>query len=281
MADIWLQAAVRNNAEWCDSMCRAHGMPGTFSDSLWSNPRRSPPLYPDAVTLTPAASADAVLAAIELDSPEPSVKDGFARLDLRDAGFRILFDAQWILRAPTPASPTSEPGVPSPSPRDFPSTPGAPSPIPRSPTSERPGVAPAALEGRLPDLRAATGDPIAWSTITTAAGLRDWETGLLPGYEGVLFPAVLLADPAVTLLAGRIDGDIVCGSALNTSDQVVGVSNVFASGCDIEAAWEGTVTMASTLFPTRPMVGYEHSDDLEAPLQQGFTPIGPLRIWLK
>ncbi len=213
-------------------------MPGTFTETFWSNPRRTPVLYPDAVTLTPAASAGEVLDAIDLSSPEPSVKDGFARLDLRDAGFRVLFEARWIMRPPGPGSSSD-------------------------------------------DLRAVTGDPITWSTITTEPDLRDWDTNLHGGYEEVLFPPGLLADPTVTLLAGRIDGDIVCGSALNTSDEVLGVSNVFASGCDIDAAWEGTVTMASALYPTRPMVGYERPDDLEAPLQQGFTPIGPLRIWLR
>ncbi len=25
-------AAARDNAEWCDAMCRAHGSPGTFAD---------------------------------------------------------------------------------------------------------------------------------------------------------------------------------------------------------------------------------------------------------
>ncbi|WP_344947824.1 hypothetical protein [Sphaerisporangium flaviroseum] len=238
MTDKWLRAAARNNAEWCDEMCRAHGIQGTFAESFWSSPRRTPVLYPDAVTLTPAASPDDVLAAIDHASPEPSVKDSFDRLDLRDAGFHVLFEAQWILRPPGPG---------------------------RS----------------LDELRAITGDPITWGPITTEADLRDWDRNCHTGYDGVLFPAGLLTDPAVTVLAGRIDGDIVCGSVLNTSGEVVGVSNIFASGCDEYAPWEGTVAMASTLFPDRPMVGYERPDDLAASLHQGFTPIGPLRIWLR
>src|SRR5262249_21712885 len=147
-------------------------MPGTFTEGFWSNPRRTPVLYPDAVTLTPATSPGDVLDAIDQVSPEPSVKDSFARLDLRAAGFRVLFEAQWVLRPPGPGMP-------------------------------------------LDDLRALTGDPITWSTITTEADLRDWDTNCHGGYDGDLFPAALLADPAVTLLAGRIEGDIVCGSVLN------------------------------------------------------------------
>ena len=37
-----------------------------------------------------------------------SIKDSFATLDLRDAGFRILFDAEWVFRA---AGPVESPGV--------------------------------------------------------------------------------------------------------------------------------------------------------------------------
>jgi hypothetical protein len=43
------------------------------------------------------------------DSPGCSVKDSFASLDLTRHGFRVLFDAQWIVRGPsgTPAVPPS------------------------------------------------------------------------------------------------------------------------------------------------------------------------------
>jgi hypothetical protein len=105
-ADL-VRTAARNNAEWCDSVCRLHGQAGTYHDGGWTVPKRSPPLYPDAVTLDPAASIDAILAAIDT-SPGCSLKDSFACLNLASEGFHVLFDAQWICReadAPSPEAP--------------------------------------------------------------------------------------------------------------------------------------------------------------------------------
>jgi len=88
-------AAARNNAEWCDALCRAHGVDGRFAATCWSAPRRTPPLYPDAVTLVPGVDADDVLDRV--DAGEGcSVKDSFADLDLQARGFRILFEAEWL-----------------------------------------------------------------------------------------------------------------------------------------------------------------------------------------
>ncbi|MEZ0071362.1 hypothetical protein [Planotetraspora sp. GP83] len=105
MAGSGVLAAARNNAEWCDAMCRAHGMPGGFTESLF-NPRKAPPYYPDAVTLTPDATVAEVLRlldrrAVDGEPGGASVKDSFARLDLSAAGFRVLFEAQWILHLPS------------------------------------------------------------------------------------------------------------------------------------------------------------------------------------
>jgi hypothetical protein len=98
--------ATRNNAEWCDAVCRAQGIETRFDDHVWVALRRSPPFYPDAVTLSRTASADLVLRDIDT-SPGCSVKDSFANLDLRPYGFRVLFEAEWIyLPAPPP---TGEP----------------------------------------------------------------------------------------------------------------------------------------------------------------------------
>ncbi|GAA2879084.1 hypothetical protein GCM10010517_41300 [Streptosporangium fragile] len=237
MTQAWLLEAARNNAEWCDAMCRAHGLPGTFSGPVWSNPRRTPPYYPDAVTLAPAATADDVLDPIDRASAGASVKDSFACLDLSGAGFGILFDAEWIIRFPGAGRPAGEP-------------------------------------------RAATGDPITWGVVEDASGLRTWEAGLHGGTGDGLFPPALLADPSVAVLAGRIGGDIVCGAVLSTSGRVVGLSNVFASGCDLDAVWDGAVATAARLFPDRPVVGYESGEDLDHARSRGFQPIGRLRVWI-
>ncbi|WP_043625190.1 hypothetical protein [Nonomuraea candida] len=102
----WQAVAAHDNAQWCDAMCRAHGRPGTFTDRAWTNPVRTPPLYPDAVTLSPAATAADVLDHIDA-GPGASVKDSFATLDL--PGFEVLFEAWWLHRdAPERAEATWE-----------------------------------------------------------------------------------------------------------------------------------------------------------------------------
>ncbi|MEU9159750.1 hypothetical protein AB0D29_05595 [Streptomyces sp. NPDC048424] len=97
--DTVLRRAALNNAMWCDAVCTAHGLAPQFDDAyVWLSTRRTPPLYPDAVTLDPETSAPSVLQWIDTDSPGCSVKDSFARLDLAGDGFEVLFEAQWIHR---------------------------------------------------------------------------------------------------------------------------------------------------------------------------------------
>ncbi|WP_219471915.1 hypothetical protein [Nonomuraea rhizosphaerae] len=228
MSDDRLLEAALNNAEWCDAVCRAHGSPGTFTALSWTNPASSPPYYPDAITLAPAAGWPDLLPGVE-GKPSASVKDSFALVE--PPGWDLLFEARWIYRP-------------------FHAAEAAP---------------------------AATGDVIAWEVVRDAATLRDWERACFPGADLGLFPAALLGE--VTFLAGRIGGDIVCGSALNGSGRVAGVSNLFALGCDLDAAWSGTVATAAELFPGRPLVGYE--TDPEPASRHGFLPIGPLRVWIK
>ncbi|MET9609519.1 hypothetical protein ABZZ17_31385 [Streptomyces sp. NPDC006512] len=98
-----LRAAARNNADWCDAVCRTHGAAGVFGPDAWTTAVRTPPLYPDAVSLTPSAPVAGVLGGIDTGSPGCSVKDSFASLDLGPAGFEVLFEAQWIHRPAGPA----------------------------------------------------------------------------------------------------------------------------------------------------------------------------------
>jgi hypothetical protein len=92
-----IQLAARNNAELCDLVCITHGVTGAFATDAWTSSRRTPPRYPDAVTLEPGVSASSLLARIDR-SPGCSVKDSFADLDLAEHGFEVLFSAEWICR---------------------------------------------------------------------------------------------------------------------------------------------------------------------------------------
>ncbi len=91
--------AARNNAEWCDAVTRSWGETCRFEAELWVNPGEAPPLYPNAVTLTPGDRVPPAIAAARGDF---AVKDSFAGLDLAAFGYAPLFDATWIWRDPQP-----------------------------------------------------------------------------------------------------------------------------------------------------------------------------------
>ena len=100
--DLRLQWAVRNNASWCDLVCRSHGIETSFGPDLWVTAERAPNLYPDAITLREQAAEESVLTAIT-PGPGASVKDSYATLDLGAHGFDELFEARWITHDPSPA----------------------------------------------------------------------------------------------------------------------------------------------------------------------------------
>lgn len=213
-------AAARNNAEWCDIVCGSHGLAGRTDVEAWSVPRRSPPWYPDAVTLRPGVDAEALLARIDAGSGA-SVKDSFADLDLSGYGFRVLFDAQWIHRAPTDP------------PLEAPLTP-----------------------------------------VTTPEDLAVWAAA---HGGGELFRPALLTDPRVRVLARHDDqGGLTGGAVLSGGSDVYGVSNLFTHTNNPRSIWHG---VCATL-PRTTLVGYESTPDLTPALEAGFTPTGPLRVWL-
>ena len=111
---------------------------------------------------------------------------------------------------------------------------------------------------------------------TLGAWALAWDNG---DGNADLFRPELLDDPATFVLAGQsTDGRVVAGAVAGCSDQVVGISNVFAlDGPD--AAWLVVLDAVNRLFPTLPVVGYEQGDDLAAAVRHGFEPVGPLRIW--
>lgn len=230
---LLIQAAARNNAEWCAVMSRSHGLVGEFRAQAWAAPARTPLYYPDAVTLVPGADPAVLAARIDTTAPGASVKDSFADLDLREAGFEVLFEAQWIH---CPAS--------------------SPVPVPAA--------------------------DLAWEVAGHPDRLRAWALAWDGGDGNAdLFRPELLDDPATFVLAGRSpDGRVVAGAVASRSDQVLGVSNVFAPDGGPDAAWPVVLDAVHRLFPTLPVVGYEHGEDLEVAVRHGFEPVGPLRIWL-
>jgi hypothetical protein len=96
-------AAVDNNARWCDLVCRSQGIPCEWRSDVWIARRRTPPLYPDAITLRPGVPASEVLRGTD-DGPGCAVKDSYADVELD--GFDVLFEARWFYREPADGGPS-------------------------------------------------------------------------------------------------------------------------------------------------------------------------------
>lgn len=92
--------AALNNALWCDAVARSHGVACTIDDLAWTASTRTPPYYPDAVTLSPEVGEYDVLARVD-DSDGCSVKDSWSRLDLSMEDFARLVVGEWVWLDPS------------------------------------------------------------------------------------------------------------------------------------------------------------------------------------
>jgi hypothetical protein len=92
-----VRAAALNNVAWCDLVCQSHEVRTITSKQFWVALQRTPPQYPDAVSLTENLNPAGLLRMIQ-NSSGASVKDSFADLDLAGSGYEVLFTADWIFR---------------------------------------------------------------------------------------------------------------------------------------------------------------------------------------
>jgi hypothetical protein len=247
MPDTALQArvlqAARNNAVWCDMVCRTHGMPGEFHPSMWINRSATPPFYPNAVTLVDGHHQDAQLAHIRdlIAARIPgawAVKDSFATLDLAPLGFTPLFEAMWIERLAA-------------------------------------AVRPAARNIDVQWERVNTAAELhAWER----AWRGDPAEPAAPAQADLFRPA-LLADPDVLIVAAFHQQRIFAGAIANRTGAVVGLSNVFVPNQGTEALWAGCIGMIIDHFPGQALVGYEAGQGLAHAKGCGFEELQPLRVW--
>lgn len=106
------EIAARNNADWCAAVWRSHGLVAESGPGLVACRRRTPQFYPNVVTVdrnADAAAQAAFIAGLCAAAPDVDigVKDSFARLELAEQGFELLFDARWVFRAAAPDDVTS------------------------------------------------------------------------------------------------------------------------------------------------------------------------------
>jgi hypothetical protein len=100
--DLRTRLAAGNNADLYAAMFSAHGLAFCLTDHAFGAADRPPPYYSHLIVLAPDAG-DAILAefkALAVRHEERlGLKDGFCSLDLKRAGFKTLFKAQWIWKA--------------------------------------------------------------------------------------------------------------------------------------------------------------------------------------
>ena len=120
-----------------------------------------------------------------------------------------------------------------------------------------------------------------WTTINDAYELASWESAWGGSEAQSLFKPSLLEDPRLRFIAAYEHGKIVAGAIVNTSQAVVGISNVFYPKESGTEYWHGILRLTRKAFPGQPIVGYEHGDELALAIDAGLRPIGPLSVWVK
>lgn len=239
-----VEQAARNNAIWCDTMCRAHGAPGEFHEAVWLNQHSVPRFYPNLVTLSNQCHAAAQLAHIQdlVASGLPghwSVKDSFSELALDALSFRRLFEATWLWRAPS---------IPMPNDHDH-------------------GIHWVRLQDR--------SELAKWEKAWSGSALDHSSTP-----EPRLFLPSLLADPDIAFVAAYQGEEIIAGTIANRTDNVIGISNLFAPPEDRVSFWVGCVATAKDSFPGLPLVGYEGGPELALAEAVGFEKLHTFRAWM-
>ena len=240
-----VEQAAGNNAIWCDTICRAHGIPGEFHDELWLNRYPVPRFYPNVVTLSAQDDAATQLASIQALAETGlsegwGVKDSFCSLDLIPLGFQPLFEASWLWRCPF-------------------------KPIPnRTASALRWTWVKGALE--LAKWERAWGGSQAPDTSTRRSRL---------------FLPAMLTNPEIGFVAAYRGQSIVAGAVANHTKDVVGLSNVFVPQDDQVSFYAGCVAMTHERFPDMPVVGYERGLEFAIVQEIGFEILQPLKVWIR
>ncbi len=90
---------ARNNADLYDAVFRAHGLPCSRSNGIWSTTATPLPYYSSLLLLAPDSSAELLEKAHEMHERigrTITFKDGFDIIDGAHEGLSLLFSARWI-----------------------------------------------------------------------------------------------------------------------------------------------------------------------------------------
>ncbi|MEI9406800.1 hypothetical protein [Mesorhizobium argentiipisi] len=125
--------------------------------------------------------------------------------------------------------------------------------------------------------------PSGWERVEDASSLEMWAfawADVGSPSSGRVFPAAILNDDAIAILGRRTADGFAAGCIANRSEQVIGLSNVFAA--DSGPIYRDAAAAAANAFAgSRALVGYERDRVLDEALACGFQATGVLRIWLR
>jgi hypothetical protein len=236
-----LAAAIENNVDWCERVCKVNGLSPQRTATAWTSAVRTPKLYPDAISLSVDTTADEILEVIDL-SEGCSVKDSFATLDLHPYGFSILLEDSWFYFS---AANLGDGNV--------------------DPLPAQGGV---------------KSEPI-WETVTTPANLAEWVTAWQQSNDSDALHPNLLNDPTLDLIWARSSNQVLAGAIVNRSENANGLSNYFSLSLNDVQIWRSCVTHVCANTPGLAVVGYVTESNLSLMKEAKFAALGPLRIWIK
>lgn len=233
--------AAHNNALWCDAVCRVHGLQTELSESYWFCREKPPRFYPNLVTrLEGRAFSSLQVARIQQLMSE-----------LGDSGWGVKDSFDTLALSPLGFR------------REFEAT----------------------------WIWRAAGNNIAkvengvrWSSISDSALLRRWEQrwSVSCGLESCsgVFRDAIIHESGVRIFAATREGEVVGGAVANQTDDVVGLSNVFAPRGEELEFWRGCVAAVGASFPGLPLVGYQREEGLVFAKEVGFESLRTLSIWI-
>jgi hypothetical protein len=238
-----VEQAARNNAILCDTMCRAHGTSGEFHEAVWLNRHPVPRFYPNLVTLSGLGYTAMQLAHVQ-DLVTSSLPSSWAVKD-SFCELNLALQAFHLVFEATWLWLAPSTHIPF---------------------------------GR--------GHGIQWVHLLEESKLAKWEIAWNANpannsslKQPRLFLPSLLADPNIAFIAAYQGSEIIAGAIANRTDNVVGLSNVFAPPGDSVSLWAGCVTTAKVSFPGLPLVGYESGPELALAEAVGFEKLQMLRVW--
>jgi hypothetical protein len=234
-----IEKAAYNNVLWYEAICQAHGIPREFYPGIWLNRQSVPQFYSNALVFSD------VVERIEVERHLQTLIDlklpnGFS---VKDGLARLELTSlgfQLLFEA--------------------------------------------SWIWRAPNLKLKnTVDRIYWTTVQNATALEKWErawSGQPRNQEAQtrIFLPSLLNDEDIRFIAAYQEEHIIAGVIANRTDDVVGVSNIFAPDDEL---WADCIAAVTNLFPELPLVGYERGDNLALTKTLGFEELGSLKVWVR